>query len=146
MELSEICDALGLPKEYCPNVKNNETKEKIMSKLEGLKELLSLLGDSKQEPLKSESKAVSSRLQVGKNYLIRTVTMIQVGEFVEFDDRLNAIILKNASWIPDTGRFHDCLKNGTFSEVEPIPEWVGVGIGSIIDLVPFNHSSLIEQK
>lgn len=117
-----------------------------MSKIEDLKELLRLLGDSKQELVKSEDKAISCKLQVGKNYLIRTVTMIQVGEFVEFDEKLNAIILKNASWIADTGRFHDCLKNGTFNEVEPFPDWVAVNIGSYVDLAPFNHALPTEQK
>lgn len=117
-----------------------------MSKLEDLKELLSLLGDSKQEIVQSGTKAVSCILETGKNYLIRTVTMIQVGEFVKIDERLNAIILKHASWIADTGRFHDCLKTGSFKEVEPFPDWVAVNMGSIVDLVPFNHSLPTEQK
>ena len=75
--------------------------------------------------------------QIGKNYLIRTVTMIQTGKLVAVTNQ--ELVLEEASWIADTGRFSECLKNGTFNEVEPFPGKVIVGRGSVIDATEFNH-------
>lgn len=72
--------------------------------------------------------------KIGRNYLIRTVTMIDTGKLVQVTDQ--ELVLENAAWIADTGRFADTLKTGTFNEVEPFPEGkVIVGRGAIIDAV-----------
>lgn len=72
--------------------------------------------------------------QTGQAYLIRTVTMIDTGILVSMDD--HEIILKDAAWIADTGRFNAALKSGQFGEVEPFPDGlVAIGRGSIIDAV-----------
>ena len=71
---------------------------------------------------------------VGKSYLIRTVTMIDTGILVSMDN--HEIILKDAAWVADTGRFNECLKSGKFAEVEPFPDGlVAIGRGSIVDAV-----------
>lgn len=71
---------------------------------------------------------------VGKSYLIRTVTMIDTGTLVSVDD--HEILLKDAAWVADTGRFHQTLRTLSFEEVEPFPDGlVAVGRGSIIDAV-----------
>lgn len=83
--------------------------------------------------------------EIGKNYLIRTVTMIQVGKLVKVLEK--ELVLENASWIADTGRFYNCLKNGTFDEVEPFPDGkIIVGRGAVIDAVVFNHELPKNQK
>jgi len=69
--------------------------------------------------------------QVGANYLIRTVTMILVGKLEAVHN--TEMVLSSASWIADTGRFYDALKDGTLSEVEPFLNDVIVGRGSLID-------------
>ena len=70
----------------------------------------------------------------GRAYLIRTVTMIDTGILVTIDD--HEIILEDAAWIADTGRFNESLKTGIFAEVEPFPDGlVAIGRGSIIDAV-----------
>lgn len=69
--------------------------------------------------------------EVGKNYFIRTVTMFLVGK-LEFVGE-NELVLSSASWIADTGRFHDCLKKLQFNEVEPFINDAIVGRGAIID-------------
>ena len=75
----------------------------------------------------------------GTNYLIRTVTMIDIGQLVEVTDQ--ELVLEKASWIADTGRFNEALKNGTLNEVEPFPDGlVIVGRGSIIDACEWNHA------
>ena len=71
---------------------------------------------------------------IGKPYLIRTVTMIDTGILVSMNQ--HEIILKDAAWVADTGRFNEALKSGRFGEVEPFPDGlVAIGRGSIIDAV-----------
>lgn len=72
--------------------------------------------------------------EVGANYLIRTVTMIDTGRVVAASHRY--IILEDAAWIADTGRFSDALEKCTFNEVEPFPSGrVIINASSIIDAV-----------
>ncbi len=72
--------------------------------------------------------------EIGENYLIRTVTMTDTGKLVEVGE--HELVLEDAAWIADTGRFSDALKSGTFSEVEPFPEGkLIIGRGSIVDAV-----------
>ena len=72
--------------------------------------------------------------QIGKNYLVRTVTMIDTGRLVEVTD--HELVLEDAAWIADTGRFADALASSSFSEVEPFPDGqVIIGRGSVIDAV-----------
>jgi hypothetical protein len=83
--------------------------------------------------------------KVGKNYFIRTVTMAHTGKLVRETD--DALILKDAAWVADTGRFADFLKTGNASEVEPFPDGeVIVMKGSIIDACEFKHPLLRSQK
>jgi hypothetical protein len=71
---------------------------------------------------------------IGKAYLIRTVTMIDTGVLVSIDE--HEIVLKEAAWIADTGRFNETLKSLNFKEVEPFPSGlVAVGRGSVVDAV-----------
>lgn len=61
-----------------------------------------------------------SPYKVGEVYLIRTVTMIDTGRVVRITPQ--EIVLADAAWIADTGRFADALKKAEFSEVEPFPD------------------------
>ena len=72
---------------------------------------------------------------VGKQYLIRTVTMIQHGTLVMVTD--HELVLEKAAWIADTGRFADFLMGKEPNEVEPFPQdrQVIVGRGAVIDAV-----------
>jgi len=72
--------------------------------------------------------------QIGKPYLIRTVTMIDAGTLVAVTE--HEIILRDASWIADTGRFAAALEACEFNEVEPFPSGlVAIGRGSVIEAV-----------
>lgn len=72
--------------------------------------------------------------EIGKIYLIRTVTMIDTGRLVAVSQQ--ELVLEDAAWIADTGRFADALKKAEFGEVEPFPDGrVIVGRGSVIDAV-----------
>ena len=83
--------------------------------------------------------------EVGKNYLVRTVTMINTGRLVQVTDQ--ELVLEDAAWIADTGRFADALKKGSFSEVEPFPDGkVIVGRGSVIDACIISFDLPRKQK
>ena len=72
--------------------------------------------------------------EIGKNYLIRTVTMIDTGKLVAVGPQ--ELVLESAAWIADTGRFSGALQSVEFSEVEPFPEGkVIIGRGSVIDAI-----------
>jgi hypothetical protein len=78
--------------------------------------------------------------ELGKNYLIRTVTMIDTGRLVAVTE--HELVLEDAAWIADTGRFSDALKTAAFGEVEPFPDGrVLVGRGSVIDAVEIKIAS-----
>lgn len=76
-------------------------------------------------------------LRIGEKYFIRTVTLYYVGKLKDMSTR--ELILEEASWIPDTGRFHDCLRDGNFNEVEPFVEDVAVQRDSIVDWTVWTH-------
>ena len=72
--------------------------------------------------------------KIGKPYLIRTVTMIDTGIVKAVYP--TEIILTDAAWIAETGRFSDAVKKAEFDEVEPFPEGeVIIGRSAIIDAV-----------
>ncbi len=73
--------------------------------------------------------------EIGKNYIIRTVTMIYTGKLVDVGEQ--EIVVINAAWIPETERFSQFVENGLVRECEPYPEGrrVIIGRGSIVDAV-----------
>ncbi len=81
---------------------------------------------------------------IGKKIFIRTVTMYHTGRIVEVDDRF--IVLEDAAWVADTGRFSDALKTGELSEVEPVEGLVRVSLGAVVDIFEWNHELPREQK
>ena len=80
---------------------------------------------------------------VGTKVLIRTLSFYQVGQVESIDQGF--IFLSSASWIPDTGRFSDCLSKGTFSEVEPVGECI-VNLSAICDVFPWKQELPTARK
>ena len=76
---------------------------------------------------------VSHPWEVGKNYFIRTVTHHLTGKLVQVFP--TELVLMDAAWIADDGKFSEAIKTETFSEVEPFPDdrQVIVGRASLID-------------
>lgn len=108
--------------------------------LDELKNALTLVG----EPVATAPTVTTNGfLEIGKAYLIRTVTLYQVGRVVAVSGQF--VKLEEASWIADTGRFATALKSGEFSEVEPVGESY-INLGSIIDAFPFEHKLPTVQK
>lgn len=76
--------------------------------------------------------------ELGKNYLIRTVTMIQIGKLHSITDK--ELKLQNACWVADTGRFSEALKTGKLNEVEMFINPVIVNRSAIIDATEWTHA------
>lgn len=84
--------------------------------------------------------------KIGENYFIRTVTHIDIGKLIAVTPQ--ELVLMDAAWIADTGRFEQCVKDGSLDEVEPYPdgEPVIIGRGALIDAVRWLHALPRMQK
>lgn len=103
-----------------------------------VRELMSLFNQPQE-------KRDDSHWIVGEAYLIRTVTMILIGRLEKVTKE--EFVLSSASWIADTGRFHDAITEGKLNEVEPYGDKeVIVGRGSLIDATIWTHIIPREQK
>src|SRR5690606_38382280 len=97
-----------------------------MSKLDQLLKVADLLADDK---------TTSGEFPFEGAVAIRTVTHYYTGRVVGVRDGL--VLLADAAWIADTGRWADFLTSGKANEVGPFPGQVGVSLGAIVDVTPF---------
>jgi len=98
------------------------------------KELAALFG-SNQSPAPVDNSA----WEIGKIYLIRTVSMTDTGRLVAVTP--NELVLEDAAWIADTGRFSEAVAAAEFGEVEPFPDGrVVIGRGALIDAVQIKQA------
>ena len=86
---------------------------------------------------------VSYEDMVGEKFFFRTVTYHMVGEVKKMVGRFAQ--LKNASWIADSGRFMNAIKDGTLSEVEPVGD-AFINLDTVVDFFPWRHKLPSEQK
>ena len=73
-------------------------------------------------------------MEVGKEYFIRTVTHYFTGRLIWVGDK--ELVIEDAAWVADTGRFNEFVAGKIVSEVEPFPKGsiVIVARGSLIDM------------
>jgi hypothetical protein len=114
-------------------LKGNKGKNRMNIEL---KDLVELLGTKKTK--------ASPPFEIGKNYFVRTVTMYYVGTLVDIKGQW--LVLNEASWICDTGRFHDFLKDGKCNEYEAFVDQVRIPMGSVIDVTDWKHVLFKGQK
>ena len=88
--------------------------------------------------------ADSGPWKIGEKYLIRTVTNYLTGRLVWVGEQ--ELVMEDAAWIADTGRFSDAINKGTLGEVEPIGTPVIVGRGSIVDAEQWSFDLPKERK
>jgi hypothetical protein len=81
--------------------------------------------------------------EIGKAYLIRTVTYHQVG--ILKDIQGDFLIFKDASWVADSGRFSDCITKGSFNEVEYVGPMI-INKTAIVDAFPWENKVPTETK
>jgi hypothetical protein len=87
---------------------------------------------------KAVAKAVAKKTKaaswtLGQSYLIRTVTFTWTGRLVLVTDQ--ELVLEDAAWIADTGRYHKATTIESLSEIEPRDGQVIIGRGSVVDAV-----------
>ena len=80
---------------------------------------------------------------VGGKFFFRTVTYHTVGEVTKIVGRFAH--LKNASWIADSGRFNEAIKNGTLNEVEPVGA-AFINLDTVVDFFPWTHKLPTDPK
>ncbi len=119
----------------------SKTKEELLKELKEL-EGLELKVKSKKDTLKYEKLQVP--FKIGDAYFIRTVTYFATGRVKAIVGQF--LVLEDAAWIADTGRFRDAIAKGILSEVEPVDVDMFVNINSITDAFVWSHKLPREQK
>jgi len=90
-----------------------------------------------------EESGIDGPFEIGKAYLIRTVTYHQVGILKEIQG--DFLIFKDASWVADSGRFSDCISKGSFNEVEYVGPII-INRTAIVDAFPWENKVPKETK
>ena len=80
---------------------------------------------------------------VGKSYLIRTVTYHILGKIERVSG--NFLVLSDACWIADSGRFSKAIEEGELNEVEFVGDAI-VSLTAIVDGFPWVHKLPKETK
>lgn len=85
-----------------------------------------------------------SPLRVGESVVIRTVTYHYIGRVTSLD--ATEIVLEDASWLADSGRWGQALATGTVMEVEPYPRPVSIARAAVVDVTSWPHALPREAK
>ena len=79
---------------------------------------------------------------IGHKFFFRTVTYHITGKVI---GRIGSILkLENAAWIADSGRFMECIKNGTLNEVEPVGK-AYLNLSTVVDFFDWKHELPTKQ-
>ena len=116
----------------------------MQKEIQQMESLLSKLKESKSETIEMAIAQPEIPLKIGQPYFIRTVTHYYTGKLVNIIGKF--LILDDCCWIADTGHFMEAIKNGTFSEVEPMGNQVIVNSDAIIDAVIVKFTLPNRQK
>ena len=86
------------------------------------------------------------RALIGKNVIVRTVTMIYTGRLEEVTN--SDLVLNDCSWIPETDRYMQFVENGSVRECEPYPSGLPVYInrGALLDMCELRKELPRSQK
>ena len=117
-----------------------KAKQELQKELEELTQLEQKVKAKKDVV---ELKNLSVPFKIGEAYFIRTVTYFATGKVKAIVGQF--LILEDAAWIADTGRFRDAIMKGILSEVEPVEDMF-VNINSISDAFPWTHKLPRDQK
>ena len=112
----------------------SKTKEELLKEVAKLEELENKVADKKAN---LKYKKLEVPFKVGDNYFIRTVTYFATGKVQAIVG--NFLVLDEAAWIADTGRFNEAINKGILSEVEPVEVKMFVNLNSITDAFEWIH-------
>lgn len=80
---------------------------------------------------------------IGNKYYFRTVTYHLVGRVKK---RIGDFLyLEQSSWVPDSGRFTQAIKEGELNEIEPVGLSY-INLTSVTDFFPWKHPLPTKQK
>ena len=87
-----------------------------------------------------------SQYPVGKNVIVRTVTMIYTGLLQKVT--ATDLVLVDCSWIPETERWAQFVATGAVKECEPYPDGLPVYInrGALLDMCELSKPLPRSQK
>lgn len=107
-----------------------DNTRRLRTTMDRLEKLLKLV-DAFDEPNTPDSE----RFPFGGKVVIRTVTFYYTGMVRRIAGGF--VVLGDAAWIADTGRWSDFLAKGIANEVEPFPDEMAISLGSIVDVAPW---------
>lgn len=81
---------------------------------------------------------------IGESWFFRTVTHHHTGRIKRIVGKF--IILEDAAWIADDGRFMGAIESGNLNEVEPITGEFVINSDTIIDATKWRHELPRSQK
>lgn len=119
----------------------DKTKTELLKEL---KELEDLETKVKSKKSKVQYDKLEVPFKVGSAYFIRTVTYFATGRVKAITG--NFLVLEDAAWIADTGRFREAIMKGILNEVEPVEVDMFVNINSITDAFVWSHKLPRDQK
>lgn len=98
-----------------------------------------------KDQLTSEEQIDISKLDemIGKSYFFRTVTYHMTGKVKRIVGSF--VVLTDAAWIADSGRFMDCIKSGKLNEVEPVGN-AYLNLSTVVDFFDWKHELPKTQK
>ena len=82
--------------------------------------------------------------KIGKNYFIRGITMHYIGCLQAYSD--DEILLSDACWVADSGRFNAALTTGHVEEAEPYVDSVLLNRKAFVDATPWQHPLIKNVK
>lgn len=119
-----------------------------ITKLEEENETLKTENEELKEELNTTEveESLTSKLpfKVGEKYFIRTVTYHMTGKVKKISGGF--LVLDDASWIADSGRFNEAINEGKLNEVEPVDVLVFLNISSITDAFEWRHALPCDVK
>ena len=119
----------------------DSAKEELKKELEELEQLENKVKEKKST---IEYRKLDLPFKIGEAYFIRTVTYFATGRVKTIVGQF--LILEDAAWIADTGRFSDAIAKGVMNEIEPVEVDMFVNTSSITDAFPWSHKLPREKK
>ena len=78
-----------------------------------------------------------SPFKVNENVFVRTVSFHYVGRVSRVCGQW--LQLSEASWVADSGRWHEAVAKGSLKEVEPYPADCWINLGVVVDWCVWSH-------
>lgn len=101
------------------------------------KQLVAIFGET--------AKPATTAYKIGQSYFIRTLSYHYTGRCVRITP--SELVLEEAAWIADSGRFADALESGELDEVEPYPAGeLIINRSVIVDAWAWSHPLPRNQK